>query len=98
MNSFSKDSERATFVRLFERCKTYIWHLRDDRSRMTIYEHLEWLHRRWDASPPGAIQRLVERLRGRHSTAGSIASAEATRSPCRRPFSQFPSPCIRKRP
>ncbi len=60
-----KDSQRATFVRLFERCAKYIWRLRDDRSRMTIYEHLEWLHQRWEKAPPGRVQSLVEFLRGR---------------------------------
>jgi hypothetical protein len=60
-----KDSERATFVRLYERCEKYIWRCRDDRSRMTIYEHLEWVHRRWAKSPPGIVQRFVEFVRGR---------------------------------
>jgi hypothetical protein len=60
-----RDSERATFVRLFERCEEYIWQLRNGRDRMTIYEHLEWVHRRWQKAPPGLLQRGVEFLRGR---------------------------------
>lgn len=60
-----KDSERSTFIRLFERCEKYIWHLRNDRSRMTICEHLEWLHQRLEKALPGLIQRAVEFLRRR---------------------------------
>jgi hypothetical protein len=60
-----KDSERSTFVRLFARCEEYIWQLRNGRERMTIYEHLEWLHQRWEKAPPGLFQRSIEFLRGR---------------------------------
>ncbi len=43
-----KDTERSTIVNLYSGSKKYIWTLRNDRNRMSLYEHLEWLHARWD--------------------------------------------------
>ncbi len=60
-----KDSERGTYIALYRCCEKYIWSVRDSRKRMTIYEHLEWIHNRWEAKPPGRIQRTIERVRGR---------------------------------
>jgi hypothetical protein len=47
-----KDSERGTIVALFEGIEGYVWQMRTDRSRMAIYEHLEWLHGRWTQKRP----------------------------------------------
>lgn len=58
-----KDSERGTYVSLYECCERYIWRLRDNRDRLTIYEHLEWVHRRWVIKPPNALIRFYERVR-----------------------------------
>ncbi|MEC5324427.1 DUF4760 domain-containing protein [Aurantimonas sp. A3-2-R12] len=60
-----KDSERGTYISLYTCCEAYIWHLRDGRKRMTIYEHLEWVHRRWHKKPPNKFTRAIERVRGR---------------------------------
>jgi hypothetical protein len=55
-----RDSERSTVLLLFKACEKYIWAMRDERSRMTMYEHLEWIHTRWDNKPPKRFQRCVE--------------------------------------
>lgn len=60
-----KDSERATYVQLFRCCQNYIWAMRDSRDRMTLYEHLEWVHRRWTDAPPRFAQRQWEFVKGR---------------------------------
>lgn len=59
-----RDSERGTFIALFKCCEPYIYALRDHRTRMAIYEHLEWLYERWETSPPNKAQRAIERVRG----------------------------------
>ena len=60
-----RDSERGAILLLFRACKQLIYKIRDDRSRLSIYEHLEWLNRRWDEKPPGRIQRCFEFVAGR---------------------------------
>ena len=60
-----KDSERGTYVAIYACCEKYIWRLRNSRKRMTIYEHLEWVHNRWETSPPRRVQRFFEWVRGR---------------------------------
>jgi hypothetical protein len=55
-----RDSERSTIVMLFKSCKKYIWACRDDRSRMSMYEHLEWLYIRWEERPPNLVRRVLE--------------------------------------
>ena len=60
-----RDTERATILGVFETCEKYIYAVRTDRRRQTIYEHLEWLHRRWEGKPPGRIQYCIEWLHGR---------------------------------
>lgn len=60
-----KDSERGTFIALFSCCESYIWKLRNSRKRQTIYEHLEWIHDRWETRPPGMITRAIEWMIGR---------------------------------
>ena len=60
-----RDSQRSAILVLFETAKSMIWTLRNDRSRMSLYEHLEWLHRRWQARPPRRRQIIWEALLGR---------------------------------
>jgi hypothetical protein len=45
--SLMRDSERGAIIQLYAGCKNFIWALRDNRDRMSIYEHLEWLYDRW---------------------------------------------------
>lgn len=56
-----RDIERAQILSLFEFAIDFIWQLRDARRRLTIYEHLEWLHGRWEKCPPEWHQRCLER-------------------------------------
>ncbi len=58
------DSQRATMLTFYEWARDFIWRLRDTRRRATTYEHLEWLHARWETHPPGRTQRLLEWARG----------------------------------
>lgn len=60
-----RDSERATIMRSFEACQETIFALRNTRKRQTIYEHLDWLHSRWERRPPGFLQRMIEWVIGR---------------------------------
>jgi len=60
-----KDSERGTIVMLFLGLHDYMWRLRNSRQRMAIYEHLEWLHNRWETKPPGRVRRISEWCVGR---------------------------------
>lgn len=60
-----RDSERGTILTLFECSKDYIESLRNTRRRRAIYEHLEWLHKRWETHPPNPVVRFAERCRGR---------------------------------
>jgi len=60
-----RDSERGTLLGLFEKGQDFIWSLRNARRRTTIYEHLEWLHGRWEKKPPGYVQICVEFCAGR---------------------------------
>lgn len=60
-----KDSEKSTYISLFECCEDYIWSLRNNRDRMSIYEHLEWLHHRWQKKPPNILIRICEAVRGK---------------------------------
>lgn len=55
-----RDSERGTILSIYGACVKMIYAIRDDRSRMAIYEHLEWLNRRWKVAPPGWLQRRWE--------------------------------------
>ena len=60
-----RDSERGKILTLYETSTAHIESLRNSRRRMSIYEHLEWLHGRWEKSPPGRLQRTCERVRGK---------------------------------
>ena len=55
-----RDSERGTIVKLFEVSQIYIGSIKTKRDRQAIYEHIEWLYRRWHEAKPGALQRTVE--------------------------------------
>lgn len=57
-----KDCERGSVVKLWECCEQGIYGLRTTRARDTIYEHLQWLHKRWEKKPPGFWQRGWERI------------------------------------
>ena len=57
-----KDTERSAILTLYAGCKKYIWSLRNDRQRMSIYEHLEWLHARWTDPKRKRLKRLCERV------------------------------------
>lgn len=60
-----KDSERGTYILLYKCCEPYIWGLRNNRKRMTIYEHLEWIYRRWETHKPNRLTVAIEWVRGR---------------------------------
>jgi hypothetical protein len=60
-----RDSERGTILALYSACEHYIGDLRFHRSRMAIYEHVEWLALRWTINAPQGLQYCVERLRGK---------------------------------
>jgi Domain of unknown function (DUF4760) len=55
-----RDSERGTIVKLFEVSQGYIGSIKTARDRQAVYEHIEWLYKRWHESPPGWWQRVVE--------------------------------------
>lgn len=55
-----RDSERGTIIALFKCCHNHIYAVRDTRDRQTVYEHLEWLKRRWDDQKPSGMQRAAE--------------------------------------
>lgn len=60
-----RDSQRATMLTIYEWGKDFIWGLRTSRRRQSIYEHLEWLHKRWETKPPKWYQRFIEYCRGK---------------------------------
>jgi hypothetical protein len=55
-----RDCLRAPIVQLFTYSSDFIWKLRDNRSRQTIYEHFEWLYLRWEKNPPPLRQKILE--------------------------------------
>jgi hypothetical protein len=57
------DSERTAIVQLYAGCEQYIWSLRENRKRMSTYEHLEWLHARWTNSNRNNLKSCIEWLR-----------------------------------
>jgi Domain of unknown function (DUF4760) len=57
-----KDTEKSAILALYVGCKDYIWSLRNDRHRMSLYEHLEWLHVRWSDPRRRQIKRFCERV------------------------------------
>ena len=57
-----RDTERSAILTLYTGCKVYIWSLRNDRHRMSLYEHLEWLHARWTDQHRRRLKRFCERV------------------------------------
>lgn len=57
-----KDSLRGTILNLYEGCQEGIFKLRTNRRRVALYEHLEWLHRRWERKPPSWPQKAFEKI------------------------------------
>ena len=58
------DAERGTILNAYESSESYVFALRDNRRSQSIYEHLEWVHRRWEKCPPGKLQRIIEWAKG----------------------------------
>ena len=59
------DSERSTILNIYDGCSEYIWALRNDRKRMAIYEHLEWLSARWNDTSARPMKTFLEWVRQR---------------------------------
>lgn len=60
-----RDCQRGMIVTTYEVCASHIESLRTTRRRRGIYEHLEWLHSRWEEWPPRFPQRALEWFIGR---------------------------------
>lgn len=60
-----RDSQRGIVLHLYESCHEYIWKVRNNRRRQTLYEHLEWLYKRWETKPPSRVQRCCEHITAR---------------------------------
>ncbi|MGF1624671.1 MAG: DUF4760 domain-containing protein [Alphaproteobacteria bacterium] len=58
------DAERGTILSLFEKSETYIFSTRTNRRNQALYEHLEWLHVRWEKSPPVRVVCACEWFKG----------------------------------
>jgi len=58
--SLLKDSQRGVIVSLYSYCEPYVESLRTDRHKQALFEHIEWLHMRWDENPPKFVQRVCE--------------------------------------
>ena len=58
------DSERGTILNAYEKSMDHIFAVRTNRRNQAVYEHLEWLHKRWESSPPSAIYLNIERIKG----------------------------------
>ncbi|MEH6699387.1 MAG: DUF4760 domain-containing protein [Brevundimonas sp.] len=59
-----RDTQRGSLIDAYEVCENVIFKMRDARRRQTVYEHLEWLHSRWEKSPPNPIVKFFEFFRG----------------------------------
>lgn len=60
-----KDSERGTIISLFKTSEPFILAVKDNRKRMTTFEHIEWLYERWHEKPCTWWQILLEFIAGR---------------------------------
>ena len=58
-----RDSERGVILKMYSFFEPHIYSLRKSRDRMTIYENLEWLSKRWTKKPPGRLQSVIETIR-----------------------------------
>lgn len=54
------DAQRGTILSVYEKSEKHIFAIRNSRRRSALYEHLEWLHGRWERKPPGRIKRACE--------------------------------------
>lgn len=59
-----KRTERGLILSAVTSGENYIYNQRDGPTRKAVYEHLDWLHRRWTTEPPGLIQRIFEVIWG----------------------------------
>lgn len=59
-----RDTHRGSMICMYEACEDQIFKMRDARRRRTIYEHFEWLYKRWEKKRPGKIQQAAEWIRG----------------------------------
>ena len=69
-----RDSEGGTIIGLVEASQDYIKDIRQIRNRNTVYEHLDWLYRRWKSNPPGRCQTIIEFFVG-HPLYGKTSSS-----------------------
>lgn len=60
-----RESHRTNTIKPFEWSQAFISRLRREKNRPAIFEHLEWLYDRWERSPPGRLQTLVEHILGK---------------------------------
>lgn len=58
------DSERGTVLNAFENSEDYIYQARNTRRNQSLYEHLEWLHKRWVKQKPNRFQGFAETVLG----------------------------------
>jgi len=58
------DAERGTILNFYEFSENHIFSVRNNRRNQAIYEHIEWLHKRWEKSPPNRAQRVWEAIKG----------------------------------
>ena len=59
------DSEYGFILSLYEASQSYIERIRKARKFQDIYDHLDWLYKRWKGDPPGKIQQAAEFMWGR---------------------------------
>lgn len=55
-----KRTERGLILSAIISGENYIYNQRDGPTRKAVYEHLDWLYRRWTSEPPGLIQLIFE--------------------------------------
>ena len=58
------DAERGTILNAYEHSEKFIFAVRNSRRNQALYEHLEWLHNRWEKKPPRWVSTLYERMKG----------------------------------
>lgn len=59
-----RDAHRGSIVCMYEACEQQIFKMRNARRRQTIYEHFEWLYKRWEKKRPSKIQKAIEWIKG----------------------------------
>lgn len=58
------DAERGTILGAYEKSEAHIFGIRDNRRNQSIYEHLEWLYKRWEKKPPNRLICTIEWCKG----------------------------------